>query len=99
MVSRAGALSVSELCVAGKAAILVPSPNVSEDHQTKNAMALVDEGAALIVRDGEAVNKLVSEAIALLNDEGLQSDLKENILKLAKPKAAKEIAEVVNTLV
>ena len=91
VISRAGALSVSELCVTCKPAILVPSPNVAEDHQTKNAKALTDENAAVLVTDAEAPEKLVSEALALLSDVPRQRLLTENIEKLALPEAATAI--------
>lgn len=99
VVSRAGALSVSELCLIGKASILVPSPNVAEDHQTKNAMSLVNKNAALLVKDVDARNTLVGGAIALLKDEGKKKTLSENIKKLAKPDAAKVIADHVISLI
>jgi len=93
IVSRAGALSVSELCIVGKPCILIPSPNVSEDHQTKNAMALVNKNAALIIKDNAAVNQLGSEVITLLSDEEQQQLLSENIKQLAKNNAANEIVK------
>ena len=99
VISRAGALSISELCLAGKPAILVPSPNVSEDHQTKNAMALVTAHAALLVKDTEATEKLVPTALRLVDDEGLKQELSLNILHLGKPNAAREIAEEVLGLI
>jgi UDP-N-acetylglucosamine--N-acetylmuramyl-(pentapeptide) pyrophosphoryl-undecaprenol N-acetylglucosamine transferase len=99
VISRAGALSISELCLAGKPAILVPSPNVSEDHQTKNAMALVTAHAALLVKDTEAAEKLVPTALRLVDDEGLKQELSLNILHLGKPNAAREIAEEVLGLI
>ncbi|QRR03125.1 undecaprenyldiphospho-muramoylpentapeptide beta-N-acetylglucosaminyltransferase [Dyadobacter sandarakinus] len=92
VVSRAGALSVSELCLAAKPAILVPYPYASEDHQTKNAEALVQEKAAILIEDGQARKTLVSKAIGLLQDPARQQRLKENISKLAKPSAARDIA-------
>ena len=95
VISRAGALAISELCIAGKPTIFVPSPNVSEDHQTKNAMALVNRKAAKMVPDQEAVVRLARETLDLLNNEPLQKELRQNILKLAKPKAAEEIANEV----
>jgi UDP-N-acetylglucosamine--N-acetylmuramyl-(pentapeptide) pyrophosphoryl-undecaprenol N-acetylglucosamine transferase len=99
VVSRAGALSVSELCLIGKASILVPSPNVSEDHQTKNAMALVNKNAAILVKDTEARGVLVDKALELLGDESRKATLSANIKKLAKPDAAKVIAnEVINLI-
>lgn len=91
VVSRAGAISVSELCLIGKPVILVPSPNVAEDHQTKNAMALVQNGAAILVKDIEAREKLVDEVIALLADSEKQNELSAAISKMAKPDATKEI--------
>ncbi|SFF33196.1 undecaprenyldiphospho-muramoylpentapeptide beta-N-acetylglucosaminyltransferase [Thermoflexibacter ruber] len=99
VISRAGALSVSELCLAGKPTILVPSPNVAEDHQTKNAMALVNENAAVLVRDGEASNTLITKTIELLKDEKRQKELAENIMKLAKPNASREIVNEIVKIV
>lgn len=95
VVSRAGALSISELCLAGKPSVFVPSPNVAEDHQTKNAMALVAENAAIVVKDTEARELLVNKALALLEDEAQQQQLAINIKKLAKPQAAAAIAKIV----
>ncbi|MCB0531583.1 MAG: undecaprenyldiphospho-muramoylpentapeptide beta-N-acetylglucosaminyltransferase [Lewinellaceae bacterium] len=95
IVSRAGALSISELCLVGKPVILVPSPNVAEDHQTKNAMALVEKNAARLVRDAEAVETLLPEVFKVLENEALQFSLGENIRHLGKPKAASLIAETV----
>ncbi len=91
VVSRAGALSISELCLAGKPAILVPSPNVAEDHQTKNAMALVGRQAAHMVRDSEAQEKLVEAAIGLAQNEQEQKRLSQAILKMGRPNAAADI--------
>ncbi len=95
VVSRAGALSVSELCLVGRAAILVPFPNASEDHQTKNAMSLVDHKAALLVSDRNARTELVTTALALLNNPGQRQELSTRIKTLAKPNAARDIAEEV----
>ncbi|MCB9345196.1 MAG: undecaprenyldiphospho-muramoylpentapeptide beta-N-acetylglucosaminyltransferase [Lewinellaceae bacterium] len=92
IVSRAGALSISELCLVGKPAILVPSPNVAEDHQTKNAMALVEKGAARLVHDSEASVKLLSEVFLILNNQALAFSLGENISPLGRPNAADLIA-------
>jgi len=91
VVSRAGAISVSELCLIGKPIILVPSPNVAEDHQTKNAMALVENGAAILVKDSEAREKLVDEVIVLSSNSDKQNELSTAISKMAKPDATKEI--------
>ncbi len=91
IVSRAGAISVSELCLVRKPAILVPSPNVAEDHQTHNAMALVSRQAAILVKDIDAKSTLIDEAIKLINDKELQSKLSQNIAQLGKPNATKDI--------
>ncbi|MBR4066270.1 MAG: undecaprenyldiphospho-muramoylpentapeptide beta-N-acetylglucosaminyltransferase [Bacteroidaceae bacterium] len=98
VVSRAGAGSISEFALLGKAVILVPSPNVSEDHQTKNAMALVDKGAAIYVADAKAKDELVAKAIATVKDSVLLASLEENIEKMGKPNAAEDIAEEVMML-
>ena len=95
VISRAGASSISELCLLGKPAILVPSPNVAEDHQTHNAMALVNKEAAVLVRDAEAADKLVSTALDLIRDDKRLETLHTNILKLAQADSAKRIAEEV----
>ena len=99
VVSRSGASSVSELCAAGKAVIFVPSPNVAEDHQTHNAMALVNKDAALIVRDGEAEEKLMAEACALIENPEKIALLETNISKLALRDAAMTIADEVYKIV
>ena len=99
VISRAGALSISELCLAKRPAILVPSPNVAEDHQTKNATALVNEGAAILIRDNEAKEKLVDEAMKILYDESQCDKLKENIGRLGKPDAAHEIVNEIEKLI
>ncbi|MBR8538051.1 undecaprenyldiphospho-muramoylpentapeptide beta-N-acetylglucosaminyltransferase [Carboxylicivirga sediminis] len=94
VVSRAGASSISELAILGKPTVFVPSPNVSEDHQTKNAMALVDKDAAVLVRDAQ-VNCLIDEAAKLLTDVQKLEMLAANIRKFAKPDAARDIAQEV----
>ena len=99
VVSRAGALSVSEICLVAKPAIFVPFPFAAEDHQTKNALSLVHENAGLLVKDSEAKEKLVPETLALLQNPEKQHVLSKNILKLAKPDAAGEIAEQVLKLI
>lgn len=99
IVSRAGALSISELCLIGKPIILVPSPNVSEDHQTKNAMALVKNNAAVLIKDNEAKASLMHQAIALLNDGEKQSQLANAIVQLAKPNATDTIIQVIEGLI
>ena len=95
VVSRAGAGSISEFCLLGKPVILVPSPNVAEDHQTKNALALVNKQAALYVKDVEAAKLLLPLAIDTVNDESKLKQLSENILKMALPDSAEIIAKEV----
>ncbi len=93
VVSRAGAISLAELCVAGKPTILVPSPNVAEDHQTKNANSFAEKNAALFVRDAEALEQLSGEIIKLSTNEGLRKSLSENIHALAIKDSAQKIAK------
>lgn len=93
VISRAGALSISELCLAQKPAILVPSPNVAEDHQTKNALALVQKEAAVLVKDVEASQTLWDAALSLMQDKGKQQRLSANIAELGRPHAAQTIVE------
>lgn len=95
IVSRAGAGTISELCAAGKASIFVPSPVVAEDHQTHNAMALVRKGAALLIKDAEAEEKLMAEVEKLAFDRARIKELETNILALAKPNASSDIADEV----
>lgn len=99
VVSRAGAGTISELCVAGKSTIFVPSPNVSEDHQTHNALALVNKGAASLVRDDEAVNVLIDEIEALLADEARRKANEKAIVKLGRKDASQVIAREVLALI
>lgn len=99
VVSRAGAMAISELCAVAKPVILVPSPNVAEDHQTKNALALVNSKAAIMIQDCDARDKLDSTIIHLLKNESLQKQLSENIVKLAYPEASQTIAKVILSLV
>ena len=99
VISRSGALSVSELCIAGKPCILVPSPNVAEDHQTKNAMALVNKEAAVMITDKDAREKLVDEALKILFDEQRARKLSENITKLARPNATNDIVTEIEKLI
>ena len=93
IVSRAGALTISELTLVGKPSLLVPSPNVAEDHQTKNAMALVNEDAAWLVKDKEASETMINRALELLLDPIAQQRLSTNLRQLAKPNAREEIAD------
>ena len=99
VISRAGASSISELCLLGKASILVPSPNVSEDHQTHNAMALVNKNAALIVRDAEAKGKLIPMAINTVKETSLLKALGQNALAMAFRDSDIKIAEEVLQLI
>ena len=95
VISRAGASSISELCLLGKPAILVPSPNVAGDHQTHNAMALVNKDAAVLVRDADAAAQLVPTALELIHDDARLQTLHTNILTLAQTDSARRIAEEV----
>lgn len=95
VISRAGASSISEFCLIGKPVILVPSPNVAEDHQTKNALALVHKDAALYVKDAEAPDTLLALAIKTVSDDARLKSLSENVLKLALPDSAEIIAKEV----
>ena len=95
VISRAGASSISEICLLGKPSILVPSPNVAEDHQTHNAMALVNKEAAVLVRDADAKEQLIPTALQLIQDNKRLEQLHTNILKLAQTDSAKRIAEEV----
>jgi UDP-N-acetylglucosamine--N-acetylmuramyl-(pentapeptide) pyrophosphoryl-undecaprenol N-acetylglucosamine transferase len=99
VVSRAGAISISELCIAGKPAILIPSPNVAEDHQTRNAESLVNHQAAILLKDNEAELRLFDTISALVSDSAQQKKYSENIKKLAIPDAADHIADEVLKLI
>lgn len=99
IISRAGALSVSELCLVGKPVIFIPSPNVAEDHQTKNARAIADKGGAILLKEGDLEEAFDPEFENLWNDQVRQSALSENIKRLAKPNATKDIvAEIVKLI-
>ena len=98
LISRAGAGTISELCIVGKPVIFIPSPNVAEDHQTKNARALADRQAAILLRESE-IDRLPQVFADLLSDEIAQGELGENIKKLALPDATKRIADEVEKLV
>ena len=99
IISRAGASTISELCIIGKPALLIPSPNVAEDHQTKNAMALIEKNAALMVKDSEAPEQLGQVIFDLLENENTQQNLGNNIKKLAIPNSAKHIVDEILKLV
>jgi UDP-N-acetylglucosamine--N-acetylmuramyl-(pentapeptide) pyrophosphoryl-undecaprenol N-acetylglucosamine transferase len=95
VISRAGAGTISELCLLGKPSVLVPSPNVAEDHQTKNAMSLVENQAALLIKDADSKRELLIETFKLLADKNRLISLSENIKKLSRPNAAKDIVDVI----
>jgi UDP-N-acetylglucosamine--N-acetylmuramyl-(pentapeptide) pyrophosphoryl-undecaprenol N-acetylglucosamine transferase len=95
IIARAGALTISELCLIGKPVILVPSPNVAEDHQTKNAQSLVKKDAALLVADSAAISEMMWAALDLLRNDTMAHKLAANIRQLARPDAAKDIAHEV----
>ena len=99
IISRAGASSVSELCLVGKPTLFVPSPNVAEDHQTKNANAIVEKDGALLIKESELDTKFTTTINSLLNDEELQKKLSENMLQLAKPNATKDIVDEIEKLI
>ena len=99
VISRAGALSVSELSLVGKAVIFIPSPNVAEDHQTKNAMAYIRHQAAVLLKDSDAIAGLLEKVENLMNDPAARTTLGENIKKFAKPEAANDIIEVLEKLI
>ena len=92
VISRAGALSIAELMLTGKPSILVPSPNVAEDHQTINAKALVARDAAVLMKDSDSVVRMVEEVVLLMSDEGKRRELSKNIRAMAHPDAARDIA-------
>lgn len=98
IISRAGALSVSELCLVGKPVIFIPSPNVAEDHQTKNAMAISSKNAALLIKESELDVNFENKFSELITSEEKQKSLSENIKKLAKPDATKDIVEEIEKL-
>ncbi len=95
VISRAGAGTISELCLLGKPSVLVPSPNVAEDHQTKNAQSLVDNQATLLIKDADSKEYLLKETFILLSDKPRLKSLSENIKKLGRPNAAKDIVDVI----
>ncbi len=97
VISRAGAISISELCLLEKPTFFVPSPNVSEDHQTKNAMALTSKNAGILIADKDAEENLINEALKLINDNEKMSLLSKNISKFAKNNSAELIVnEIIN---
>ncbi len=99
IISRSGASSVSELCIVGKPTIFIPSPNVAEDHQTKNAKAIADKKGAVLIKESELDQAFEKTVTDLLENASLQAELSQNIKKLAKPNATKEIVEAILKLV
>lgn len=99
VISRSGALSVSELCLVGKPVVFIPSPNVAEDHQTKNAKALADKDAALVVKESDLEEQFNPVLDDLLKDEELQQKLSDNIRKMAKPMATSDIVDQIEALI
>lgn len=98
IISRAGALSVSELCLVGKPVLFIPSPNVAADHQTKNALAISEKNAAILLRESDADQNFETVLEGLLNDEAMQSRLSKNIKNLARPNATRDIVEEIEKL-
>lgn len=98
IISRAGALSVSELCLVGKPVIFIPSPNVAADHQTKNAMAISEKNAAILLKESDADQNFETVLEGLVHDEAMQKRLSENIKQLAKPNATKDIVAEIERL-
>jgi len=99
IISRAGALSVSELCLVGKPVIFIPSPNVAEDHQTKNALAISKKNAALLIKESDLEEKFETELSNLISSEEMQLELSKNIKSLGKPNATKEIVAEIEKLI
>jgi UDP-N-acetylglucosamine--N-acetylmuramyl-(pentapeptide) pyrophosphoryl-undecaprenol N-acetylglucosamine transferase len=99
VISRAGASSISELCILGKPVILIPSPTVAEDHQTKNALALINKDAAIMIADKDSALNLINTAIRIIHDDKKLKDLSSNISKMALPDAANKIADQVDKLI
>ena len=99
VISRSGASSVSELCIVGKPTIFIPSPNVAEDHQTKNAKAISDKNGAILIRESELETQFETIFSDLISNESKKSELSQNIKKLAKPNATKDIVEEIIKLI
>lgn len=97
VISRSGAMAISELCIVGKPVVFVPFPHAAEDHQTANAKKLVDKGAALMVEDKKVMNDLMSELLKLISDENLQEEMKKNIKKLSVLNADELVAKAILT--
>ena len=99
VISRSGASSVSELCIVGKPTIFIPSPNVAEDHQTKNAKAISDKNGAILMKENELDTQFETVFSELISNESKQAELSENIKKLALPNATKDIVEEIIKLI
>ena len=99
IISRAGAIAISELCIVGKPTILIPSPNVAEDHQTKNALALADKGAAIMIRDNECGETGINTVVELINNDEKKKAMCQNIRSLAKYDAAEHIVDEIDKIV
>jgi UDP-N-acetylglucosamine--N-acetylmuramyl-(pentapeptide) pyrophosphoryl-undecaprenol N-acetylglucosamine transferase len=99
IISRSGASSVSELCIVGKPTIFIPSPNVAEDHQTKNAQAIADKKGAILVKESALENEFEKTVAELISNESRQLELSQNIKKLAKPNSTKDIVEAIIKLI
>lgn len=98
IISRAGAGSISEFCLLGKPVLLVPSPNVAEDHQTRNAMALVEKNAAILIPDKDSVKELIPKTVAIVHDDLKLKELSENSLRMALPNAANKIVDEIDAI-
>ena len=99
IISRAGAIAISEICAVGRPTVFVPLPSAAEDHQTKNAQALVEKNAALLIKDHEANEKLVDAVIKLIRNQEKQTELSHNLLKLARKDADEKIANEILSLI
>jgi len=99
IISRAGASSVSELAIVGKPVIFIPSPNVAEDHQTKNAESIVGNNGALMIRESQLETEFTKVFSNLIQDKNLQETLSKNIIKLAMPNATKDIVDQIVKLI
>lgn len=99
IISRAGAGTISELAVVGKPTVLIPSPNVAEDHQTKNALSLVEKKAALLIRESEIDSRLQADLDRLMTDEPRKKELSDNLKKLAIPDATERIVNLIEPLI
>lgn len=99
IISRAGALSISELCLVGKPSVFIPSPNVAEDHQTKNAQAIVNQEAAMLIRESEIESTFASRFVKLAQNDKMQKQYAENMKQLAKPNATAAIVDIVEKLI